>query len=428
MDKGTDSYPFQIEKFPSIEDFIKKAKGIDVADQTFDLIDYDLIHPEDPDRILVEKKLKGEEPFSSLAESKAIASFCGTAIGDGIGTFLEGCDINYERNYLEGFENIEDTLKKGDCDFLRCKKGQFTDDTALALCMADSILANNFAINYMDLRYRFYRWFFSGYNNGRAPESDSYDKYSTGIGGATYNTLLSFAKNPKEKVDNWGKGDYNGNGAIMRIAPVPIAFHNNLKKCLHYAKEQAYTTHNGEESSECARLLAFINWHFINSKTPEDCKKVLEDLGSNFKSDKYSVQCLAESKIEDEEHLKEYDPAYTKSIEDRNWNWKDPKFKYSPGRTEANKNLVGIYVMDCTVMALHILYHTSSFKEAVLKAVNLGGDADTVGAVVGTLAGARYGYDDIIKNWYLNYVAKWDEKKCAIRAYKLFKLAEIHNN
>ena len=59
-----------------------------------------------------------------------------------------------------------------------------------------------------------------------------------------------------------------------------------------------------------------------------------------------------------------------------------------------------------------------------LRAVNLGGDADTIGAVVGTLAGAMYGYNDYIRTWYLKYVSKWDQMKCAIRAHKLFKMGE----
>ena len=329
-----------------------------------ELVDYDLIHPNDPERVIVHKKLKGVEPFSSITEAKAISSFCGASIGDALGHFLEGCDLSYERNYLKGFENVEDTLK-GDCDFLRCKKGQYTDDTGLALAMADSLLVNNLKINCMDLRYRFYCWFFRAYNNGRAPETDDYEKYSTGIGGVTYNTLLSFAKNPQEKVDNWGKGNNNGNGAIMRIAPVPIAFHKDLQKCLEYAGEQAYTTHDGVESSECARLLAFVLYHFINTPA-EECRKVLEDLGKNFTTPCKAVQCLAESVMEDEESLKNYDPTYNKVIEDRNWNWKDPNFKYSPTRTALNKNLIGIYVMDCTAMALHIVYHTKGFEEALL--------------------------------------------------------------
>ena len=71
-------------------------------------------------------------------------------------------------------------------------------------------------------------------------------------------------------------------------------------------------------------------------------------------------------------------------------------------------------------MALHIVYNTQSLKESILKAVNLGGDADTLGAVTGTLAGAIYGIDFEFINNYYNVVSKWDENKALLRAYKLF--------
>lgn len=49
--------------------------------------------------------------------------------------------------------------------------------------------------------------------------------------------------------------------------------------------------------------------------------------------------------------------------------------------------------MDALSMALHIVYHTESFADAVLWAVNMGGDCDSVGSVVGQIAGAMYGID-----------------------------------
>jgi ADP-ribosyl-[dinitrogen reductase] hydrolase len=75
--------------------------------------------------------------------------------------------------------------------------------------------------------------------------------------------------------------------------------------------------------------------------------------------------------------------------------------------------------MDNVAMALHIVYNTKSLKDAILKAVNLGGDCDSIGAVVGMLAGAMYGYDDFVAESY-KWIQPWDRSKTAIRAYKLF--------
>ena len=56
--------------------------------------------------------------------------------------------------------------------------------------------------------------------------------------------------------------------------------------------------------------------------------------------------------------------------------------------------------MDTTVMALHIVYNAKTFKQAILKAVNLGGDADSVAGMVGMLCGAIYGFTKDMKKWY----------------------------
>ena len=58
---------------------------------------------------------------------------------------------------------------------------------------------------------------------------------------------------------------------------------------------------------------------------------------------------------------------------------------------------MGLYACDAMAMAFHILYYTNNFKEAILKAINLGGDADTLGAIVGMMAGAFYGFDNDMK-------------------------------
>ena len=77
--------------------------------------------------------------------------------------------------------------------------------------------------------------------------------------------------------------------------------------------------------------------------------------------------------------------------------------------------------MDGLAMALHVLYTTNNFKDAILKAVNLCGDADSVGSIVGQIAGAYYGLDSIPEDWK-NKIKDWDNNEISLRGYILCHL------
>jgi ADP-ribosylglycohydrolase len=70
-------------------------------------------------------------------------------------------------------------------------------------------------------------------------------------------------------------------------------------------------------------------------------------------------------------------------------------------------------------MALHICYYATTPKNAILKAANMGGDCDTVGAIVGQIMGSFYGLDDEILSLYEG-VKQFDNNKCAYLGYKLY--------
>ena len=139
------------------------------------------------------------------------------------------------------------------------------------------------------------------------------------------------------------------------------------------------------------------------SDTIQNILKDLKDFNCKYES----VNYLAHSKPEDDKN--------------RNWNWKDPDFKYSEYRSKLQPGYIGSYCMDGLAMALHALYKTNSFKEAILKGVNLCGDADSVGSVIGQIAGAFYGLDSIPKDW-IETINKWDNNEIALRGYILCHL------
>ena len=135
-------------------------------------------------------------------------------------------------------------------------------------------------------------------------------------------------------------------------------------------------------------------------------------------------------------NLAQFKCSYSKSVNylansqqegnnvNRNWNWKDNNFKYSEERARKQPGYIGSYCMDCLSMALHVLYTTNSFEEAILKGTNLCGDADSVGSVIGQIAGAYYGLDSINKKW-IETINKWDQNYFALRAYILCHLKEL---
>ncbi len=128
-------------------------------------------------------------------------------------------------------------------------------------------------------------------------------------------------------------------------------------------------------------------------------KQVIDKVCYEFKSKEESVMHLAKSEQEPEnlyEEQKKKSKAFAifnAELSDRNWNWKDENFRYSKTRNEQQPGYIGSYCMDALAMALHTVWHTSSYKECALKNTNMGGDCDSVGSIAGQIAGAVYGID-----------------------------------
>lgn len=176
----------------------------------------------------------------------------------------------------------------------------------------------------------------------------------------------------------------NGNGSIMRNGAIPLFFANCIDDTLcslyHYSRLQSLTTHQGTEASECCALLSHICMAFIQGQLKTI---VLTTLEQHFSSPLYSIMCLAKG-IQEETHPQNAGvPLHT-----RNWNWRDKHFSYSLVRAAHSPGYIGSYCMDALgmlplpahcahfpllAMALHCIWSTSSFDEALLKASNLRG-------------------------------------------------------
>jgi len=202
-----------------------------------------------------------------------------------------------------------------------------------------------------------------------------------------------------------GNLNTSGNGSIMRNAPVPIMYWRDIEAAEQIAFQQSKTTHQGDEAAHCARLLTHICVKLFQA--PVGSKNVFDELPDTFRSPLNSVNALAASQQEGNDT-------------DRNWNWKNERFKYSLTRARAQPGYIGSYCMDGLAMALHCVYTTDSFASCLLKVANTRGDCDTVCAIAAQMAGAMYGVDGIPTRW-IEFVQQWDNGgNIALRAYKLF--------
>ena len=330
-------------------------------------------------------------------EDKGMGSMMGMVIGDAMGHRFEFEDVIYDTIVLRD-------MGKGKGGNFDLEPGQWTDDSSMGLCLADSLLVNLGNFNPRDLMHRFLLWWNCGYNN--AFRFDKKMRSSCGLGG---NISYSFRYYVREKGKNVytiaGDKNTSGNGSVMRNTPVAICYYRDMNKGREISKKQSLVTHQGDEASACCELLSFIIIQLINGG---ELKNILDNLCNDFKCDIESVNILAKSGKEGDN-------------DDRNWNWKEQNYKYSQKRAKSNPGYIGSYCMDCMAMALHVCYYTKSFDEAIIKVVNLRGDSDSVGSVVGQIAGAYYGIKNIPKDW-IKVVEQWDHQEIALRGYMLIHL------
>ena len=382
---------------------------------------YTVLDPDDPLKsiiqcILFRSEENGNHAIFTEGESRAIGCMFGMVIGDALGAPLEFSPLCYDDILITGFERSE--FFEFPYNKFELKPGQWTDDSSMGLCLAESLLVCD-EFNPIDLRVRFLNWWDFGYRNAFGDELRS----SVGLGGCIG---MSFSEFQKMKSEYTTAGDpfTSGNGSIMRLAAVPIFYHDNMELGMDIASKQSKTTHQGYEAAECCRLMSHIIISFINANSElsfeqrKEC--ILGNLKNTFTSSLYSVQCLANSMNEEAHESNEQ-----LDLNDRQWNWQAEPFHYAESRAKQQPGYIGSYCMDGLAMSLHCVWVTNSFEEALLKAINLCGDADTVGSITGQIAGSLYGVESIPSDW-IKTIQKWDnEGDIALTALKLFRNEKV---
>ncbi len=241
-------------------------------------------------------------------------------------------------------------------------KGTWSDDTSMVLCTLNSI-AQKGNIDLVDNILEFSKWAEDGY---MTPHGEMFD-----IGRTTLASLRNYWKN-KDVYSCGGKSDYdNGNGSLMRIMPVSLYnYFKNLseEESIQNVHEVSALTHAHERSLIACGIYDFIVRELIKSPEKASVNIALKK---------------AQKHYADYKEIKRYDRIF------------DDDFI----NTNINQIKSSGYVVDTLEAAIWCLLNTDNYKDCVLKAVNLGEDTDTVGAVVGGLAGILYGYDSIPQEW-----------------------------
>lgn len=233
--------------------------------------------------------------------------------------------------------------------------GQWTDDTSMALALADSIASVGWDLN--DQAARYVRWMRNGeYSvNGRCFD----------IGITTRTALVAFERNGDARTCGPNGDHASGNGSIMRLAPVPIRFYDefpgNAAKLTDLAAESSMVTHASPKCLSACRYFALMLAALITGH------------------DKGEVLCPTWPALNELRRQRPLHPDVDE-VASGSFHTKEPPQIKGSG-----------YVVKSLEAALWAFARTSDFASAVLAAVNLGHDADSTGAVCGQLAGACYG-------------------------------------
>jgi ADP-ribosyl-[dinitrogen reductase] hydrolase len=276
-------------------------------------------------------------------------SLLGLATGDALGTTLE-----FESP--GSFAPIDDIVGGGP---FRLKPGEWTDDTSMALCLAESLIECR-GFDPRDQMERYVRWYRHGHlsSNGRCFD----------IGNATRAALESFERTHDPYAGSTDPRSA-GNGSIMRLAPVPLFFVKTPHEAIALAADSSRTTHGARETVDACRYFAALLVGAVTGRSKEEL------LSDHFEpaSGLWAQQPLA--------------PKIAKIAAG--------SFKRGNPPTIRGTG----YVVESLEAALWAFDRSSSFREGALLAVNLGDDADTTGAVYGQLAGAFYGEHGIPQQW-----------------------------
>ena len=273
----------------------------------------------------------------------------GLAVGDAVGTTVEFKSPG-------SFPPVTDMIGGGPFNL---PAGAWTDDTSMALCLAESLLSCN-RFDARDQMTRYVRWWKEGHLSSTSRCFDI---------GNTVATALSRFLETKEPMSGSTHPHAAGNGSLMRLAPVPLFFAGQPSDAIRFAAESSRTTHATPVAVDACRYFAGLL------------------VGAMMGVSKAELLAPQYSPLPHGWDDAPLHPTIA-AIADGSFKVKTPP---------AIKGTT--YVAETLEAALWAFHHSDDFRTGCLLAVNLGDDADTTAAIFGQLAGAHYGESAIPPDW-----------------------------
>ena len=284
----------------------------------------------------------------------------GLAAGDAVGTTLEFQPRG-------SFAPISGMIGGGPFSLAA---GEWTDDTSMALCLATSLVETG-VFDAADQMSRYARWADSGYlsSNGRCFDIGNTVAAALRRYRATGNPFAGTV-DPRSA----------GNGCLMRLAPIPMFYYPDQDAASHYAAESSRTTHGAVECLEACRLFANI---LIRALAGSPKEEVLFGDSNRFRGST-TIAGIASGEYR---------------------------------RKSAHDVRGSGYIVESLEAALWCFLCTETLEAAILRAANLGDDADTTAAICGQVAGAYYGACAIPEHWLELLVMRREITELADRLY-----------
>ncbi len=292
-----------------------------------------------------------------------MASLMGFAIGNAIGVPVVSKSrrslLRKPITKMEGYGTYE------------MDEGTWSDDTSMLIATIDSI-NEKCAIDIKNIADNLLSW------KKFADYTPSKEVFS--IGDTTKEALEAYEKNRDESPDKFGltKVDNNDNGSLKRI--IPLAFYAVERKLkdveiLELVKQVSSITHAHEISIMGCYIYVRLVMFLLNGK------------------DKYSAYSMTKC-VDYTMFSEEAQEAYSRLI------------KEDISKLVVKDIRSTNYIVDTLEAVIWVMLKSESFTEAIIGAVNLGEDTDTIGALTGALAGILYGYSSIPENWLEKIIKK----------------------